>query len=104
VETIHRGGDVFRQVYADQACSLRAVERHELKGNRQTLFECEFFAKQRLDGVVEVDAARLEFGTEGLVNSFSRAVFDLMPNLGQEFEVIDVQFLSTRHRNPPTAV
>lgn len=60
--------DVRRQGAALlQRGALISAERHELEGNREPSLKPILRTKQCLDGVVEVEAARLELGADGIV-------------------------------------
>jgi hypothetical protein len=69
VEIVHRGGNIRWKLPTYQAASLRTVKRYKLQSNRQPLFKSEFFPKENLDRVIEVNAASLKFGAQSIVNS-----------------------------------
>jgi hypothetical protein len=55
-----------------------------LQGNRQAAFKGVLRAKQALDGIIEVDAAGLELGADGIIDAICRSMLDFMSQLQKE--------------------
>jgi hypothetical protein len=67
---------------------LIGAEGHELERDGEAPFEGVLGAEQARDRVVEVDAARLKLGADGVVDPAGRTVFDLMPEVDQLEEIV----------------
>ena len=67
MECIHSRRDMCRKVSPQKLSSLRTVEGHELQGDGQALFQPKLATEQRLDSIVEIQAARLKFGAQRVV-------------------------------------
>src|SRR5947209_1415530 len=89
LKSVHHDFDIAWQPAGPlQDGALIRAEGHKLQSNRQAAFKGVLGPKQLLDHIIEVDAASLELGTHGIIDTISPAMFDLMAQFEKEIHIV----------------